>query len=248
MNDSPSLSLLIVDDEPDMLRGLARILKLRGFDVATVGSGEAAVEYVRQREPHGVLMDVCMPGTDGVEAFRRIRAIAPNVFVILMTGFTKLMDEARDEGPTEVLSKPLDLEEVCKLIEYTAVTRPVLVVDDEPDFLQSLTRALVAREFDVHRAADLEQAIAIFEKRPRAMVLLDMNLSGRSGLDVLRQVKQRNPTALVMLMSGHSEMHPEMEQGLAMSASGCITKPFDVDNLVGTLRRLMCEPKKPSEL
>lgn len=248
MIDSPPHSLLIVDDEPDMLRGLARILKLRGFEVATVGSGEAAVEYVRQREPNGVLMDVCMPGIDGVEAFRQIRAIAPNVFVVLMTGFTKLMDEARDEGPTEVLSKPLDLDEVCQLLEHTAVTRPVLVVDDEPDFLRSLTRALVAREFDVHRAADLEQAMAIYEKRPRAMVLLDMNLSGKSGLDVLRQVKQRNPEALVLLMSGHSEMHMDMEQGLAMSARGCITKPFDVDNLVRTLRRIMSEPKKPSEL
>ena len=58
MNESPSLSLLIVDDEPDMLRGLARIMKLRGFEVATVGSGEAAVEYVRHREPDGILMFV----------------------------------------------------------------------------------------------------------------------------------------------------------------------------------------------
>lgn len=248
MIDSPSLSLLIVDDEPDMLRGLARILKLRGFEVATVGSGEAAVEHVRQHEPHGILMDVCMPGINGIDAFRQIRAIAPNVFVILMTGFTNLMDEARDEGPTKVLSKPLDPDDVCTLIEHTAVTRPILVVDDEPDFLRSLTRALVAREFDVHRAADLEQAIAVFEKRPRAMVLLDMNLSGTSGLDVLRQVKQRNPSALVMLMSGYSEMHPDMEQGLTMSASECITKPFDIEKLVGTLRRLMCEPKKSSEL
>ncbi|MDA1232202.1 MAG: response regulator [Planctomycetota bacterium] len=248
MNVSPPLSLLIVDDEPDMLCGLARILKLRGFEVATVGSGQAAVEYVRQREPHGILMDVCMPGINGVDAFRQIRAIAPNVFVILMTGFTNLMDEARDEGPTKVLSKPLDLDDVCTLIEHTAVTRPILVVDDEPDFLRSLTRALVAREFDVHRAADLEQAISIFEKRPRAMVLLDMKLSGTSGLDVLRQIKQRNPSALVMLMSGHSEMHPDMEQGLTMSASEYITKPFDIDNLIGTLRRLMCEPKKSAEL
>jgi DNA-binding NtrC family response regulator len=227
-----------------MLRGLARILKLRGFEVATVGSGEEAIEHVRQRVPHGILMDIRMPGIDGVEAFRQIRAIAPNAFVILMTGFTKLMDEAREEGPAAVLSKPLELDDVCKLIEHTAVTRPVLVVDDEPDFLRSLTRVLVAKEFDVHRAADLEQAIAIFEKRPRAMVLLDMKLSGTSGLDVLREVKQRNPQALVVLMSGHSEMQQDMERGLAMSARECFTKPFDIDNLVDTLRRVMREPKK----
>lgn len=238
------LSLLIVDDEPDMLRGLGRILKLRGFDVTTAGSGEEAVERVRESEPHGVLMDIQMPGIDGVEALRRIRAIAPNAFVILMTAFTKLMDEAREEGPVDVLSKPLELEGVCKLIEETAVTRPVLVVDDEPDFLQSLSRVLLAKGFEVYQADGLEQAIAIFGKRPRALVLLDMKLEGAGGLDVLREVKNRNSQALIVQMSGHAEMEHDMQEGLTMGASRWFTKPFDIDELVETLRRVMRDPKK----
>jgi DNA-binding response OmpR family regulator len=246
MTDSQRISILIVDDEPDMLSGLKRILKLRGFSVATVGTGEEAVEYVRQQEPHGVLMDIRMDGIDGVEAFRQIRAIAPNVFVILMTGFTTLMEEARDEGPDEVLSKPLEVNEVCERIEMAAVNRPILVIDDDPDFAASLSRALMVQDFDVHRAGNSNHAIAIFQKRPRALVLLDMKLSGTSGLDVLRQIKHINPNALVLLMSGYLETHPDMVQGLTMSASAYFTKPFDVENLVSTLRQYMREPKRIS--
>ena len=238
MSDPHRISILIVDDEPDMLRGLRRILKVRGFDVDTAGSGEEAVERVREREPDGILMDIRMPGIDGVEAFRQIRSIAPNVFVIFMTAFSKLVDEAHDEGPIDVLSKPVELDEVCTLIEHASVTRPVLVVDDEPDFLQSLIRALKTQGFEIHSAPDMQQAIAIFEKRPRALVLLDMKLGQDSGLDVLREVRTRNPNVLVIPMTGHPELQAALEQELP-SVCASLTKPFDIDDLVATLHRCM---------
>ncbi len=244
MTESTPLSLLIVDDEPDMLRGLRRILRLRGFEVETVGSGAEAIDRVRQHEPHGILMDILMPGLNGVETFRQIRAIAPNVFVIFMTAYTELMREARAEGPVDVLAKPLDLDELGKLIETAAVTRPVLVVDDEPDFLKSLSRVLTAKGFEVQGAETVEQAMAVFERQPRAVVLLDMKLGESDGLDLLRQLKQHNPLAVVVQMSGYSELHPDMEQGLTMSAYSYFTKPLNIDGLVDTLRRAMREPKK----
>jgi DNA-binding NtrC family response regulator len=90
----------------------------------------------------------------------------------------------------------------------------------------------------------MEQAIAAFAKHPRALVLLDMQLRGSSGLDVLREIKERNPRALVVQMSGYSEMHSDMERGIAMSAYASITKPLNIDELVETLRRVMREPIK----
>jgi len=66
-----------------------------------------------------------------------------------------------------------------------------------------------------------------------------MKLNGTSGLEVLRVLKDRNPQALVMQMSGHSEMHEEMAQGLRMSASASFTKPFDIEELTSSLRHAM---------
>jgi DNA-binding NtrC family response regulator len=245
MTDSSRISLLIVDDEPDMLRGLQRILKIRGFDVVTANSGEQAIEEARRNAPQGILMDIRMPGIDGVEAYRRIREITPNAFVVFMTAFTTLMDEAKSEGAVKVLSKPLDLDDVCAVIENAVVTRPVLVVDDDPDFLQSLSRAIQSHGLEVHRAREMSGAIAIFEKRPRAVVLLDMKLNGDNGLEVLRQLKRRNPDAVVLQMSGYPELQPEIEQGLSLGAHAHFMKPFDVERLMETLRRVMRDPRQP---
>lgn len=237
MANSNPISLLIVDDEPDMLRGLARILKLRGFEVATVGSGEEAIDHVRQNKPHGILMDIRMTGIDGVEAFRRIRALAPNVFVILMTGYTKLMNEARDEGAAAILSKPVDLDEVCRLVKRTAASRPVLIVDDEPDFLASLARVLSAKAFEVYQARNMEEAIVLFDKYPRAVVLVDFMLPGCNGLEILQKIRRRNPESLIMLMSGRPEVLLQIDGDSEISASGFFLKPFDIDDLIGKIQR-----------
>lgn len=110
--------LLIVDDEPDMLRSLRRILRLRGYQVDTASSGEEAIQRARQGKPDGILVDLRMPGMDGVEACRRIRSIDPNVVVLLMTAGSELIDDTRRDANFEVFSKPLDLDEVCQVIEH----------------------------------------------------------------------------------------------------------------------------------
>ena len=112
-----ALNLLVVDDEPDLVRSLRRILKARGFHVEVADSGEEAVAWAETHKPDGILMDIRMPGINGVEAFRRIRALRPEVFVIFMTGYSEVAREAEMEGPVAVLSKPIDPAEVCSLIE-----------------------------------------------------------------------------------------------------------------------------------
>lgn len=237
MTESKPLSLLVVDDEPDMRSSMTRILKLRGYHVSTAASGDEAIDCVRRSEPDGVLMDIVMPGIDGVEAFRRIRAFAPNVFVVFMTAFTKAMEDARDEAPVEVLSKPVEFEQLCALIESAAVTRPILIVDDDIDFCQSLRRVLAAKGLDVHVAHHADEAVLVFERRPRAIVLLDMKLNGKTGLEVLAELRQRNAQAIVMTMSGIPEMHPLMQQAKEMSVYETFTKPLEPDHLFDTIDR-----------
>lgn len=237
MTESQALSLLVVDDEPDMRSSMTRILKLRGYRVSTASSGEEAIDCVRGSEPDGVLMDIVMPGIDGVEAFRRIRAFAPNVYVIFMTAFTKAMEDARDEAPVEVLSKPVEFEQLCTLIESAAVTRPIMIVDDDPDFCQSLRRVLATKGLEVHVAHHADEAAQLFERRPRAIVLLDMKLNGKNGLEVLNELRQRNAKAIVFAMSGIPEMHPLMQQAKEMSVYETFTKPLDLDNLFSTIDR-----------
>lgn len=232
------ISVLVVDDDEGMVATLQDVLGAAGYDVDVAHSGAQAVERVRRRSPDCILMDVRMPGLNGVEAFREIKRLSPESFVIFMTAYaaSTLVEEARREGAVEVIGKPLDLDHVLGLIEETAQTTPLLVVDDDSAFCRSLGEALAAQGFEVHAAQTVDEAILLFRKEPRRVVILDMHLDGHAGLDVLLLLKELNPRAIVILMTGYPDLHETMRRGLEMSATACMTKPFEVDQLIAAIR------------
>ena len=111
------MRLLVVDDDTGMAGSLRDVLGASGYEVDAVFSGSEAIERVKQLPPDGVLMDIRMPGLNGVEAFREIKRASPESFVIFMTAYAAsvLVEDARREGA--VVAKPLDLERVLHLIE-----------------------------------------------------------------------------------------------------------------------------------
>lgn len=234
--------ILVVDDEPDMARGLQRILKTKGYEVRIANCGEVAVDQAREWQPHGMLMDLKMPGMNGVEAYRQIRTTSPNAFVVFMTAFSSMVDEAREEGAVDVLAKPLDPAKTCELIASALISRPVLIVDDDTDFRDSMSRILEEKGCAVQSAGSAAQALAMFEKQPRSVVLLDMRLGETQGLDLLRMFKERNATALVFQMSGYPESEDLMKQGLKLSSCGYFTKPLNIDAVLDAVETAMRSP------
>ena len=110
--------ILVVDDDRAMVRTLSDILRLRGWEPHPAFSGEEAVQAERDGTFDLVLMDVKMPGIDGVTAFRRIKAHNPGARVVLMTAHTEpaVIHAAEAEGAVRVLSKPVDLPSLMELI------------------------------------------------------------------------------------------------------------------------------------
>ncbi len=116
------LRLLVVDDDEGIVATLRDILVATGYGVDVAYSGTEAIEQVKKRMPDGILMDVRMPGLNGIEAFREIRLLSPECFVIFMSAYaaSALVEDVRREGAIEVLLKPLDLERTLHLIDRTA--------------------------------------------------------------------------------------------------------------------------------
>ena len=109
-------TVLVVDDEPKLRVVLSRFLEMHGLDAVAAASGEEAVDFVNRREPSAVLLDIRMPGMDGLVALKAIRAGHPGLPVIMITGLgdEHLMDQALFLGASEYLTKPLsfpDLEQ-----------------------------------------------------------------------------------------------------------------------------------------
>lgn len=118
------MKILIVDDDPDMVSSLSRILKTRGFEVESASDGRGAVAMNLDWEPDAVIMDVRMPRLNGIEACLEVQQARSGVMVILMTGFSDALDEANESifaeagrnGRVSVMMKPIDLDRVMAVL------------------------------------------------------------------------------------------------------------------------------------
>jgi DNA-binding NtrC family response regulator len=110
--------LLVVDDEPGILRLIDRFARKVGFDVATAASGHEALQKLQTENAAVALVDLRMPDVDGLEVLRRIRAANPDCQVILMTGHASIDTaiEAIKHGALDYLSKPFDFDRLESLL------------------------------------------------------------------------------------------------------------------------------------
>jgi len=112
------VSILLVDDDAGMVDTLTDIFEALDHRVLAAGSGMAAVAELTERPFDVVLMDIQMPGLNGVQALRVIKDRSPELPVIMMSAYTRdeLVQEAERISGRAVLRKPLDMNEVLALI------------------------------------------------------------------------------------------------------------------------------------
>jgi DNA-binding response OmpR family regulator len=115
--------ILVVDDEPQIRDLLKRFLTLRGYKVRVASDGQQALTMVEQEAPQLIVLDVYMPGINGVEVLRQLRRRKFTGGVILLTGSQddKLLQEALDLGSVDVMGKPVDLERLALAIQVGCI-------------------------------------------------------------------------------------------------------------------------------
>jgi two-component system, OmpR family, response regulator MprA len=108
------MRILVVDDEPDLRTALARALRIECYDVELAADGHAALDALATGPPDAVLLDVAMPGLDGLEVCRRLRATGDRTPVLMVTARETVEDRVAglDAGADDYLVKPFDLREL----------------------------------------------------------------------------------------------------------------------------------------
>jgi len=114
-----SIRVLITDDEEDFCASLARVLSRRGFVVRTSSSGEEALAALAQEPSDVVVLDLRMPGMDGLATLAEIRRRVPDMPVLLLSGMADLpsVTSALSQGVTNFIAKPCAIETLISAIE-----------------------------------------------------------------------------------------------------------------------------------
>ncbi|MGE3807334.1 MAG: sigma-54-dependent transcriptional regulator [Gemmataceae bacterium] len=110
--------ILVVDDEEAVCWALERALRKEGHEVAVAATAEQALEQARKQRPDAVVLDVCLPGMDGLTALGELRTLTRNAPVIVITAFGNLDTAVRavEGGAFEYLAKPFDLNQALELV------------------------------------------------------------------------------------------------------------------------------------
>jgi DNA-binding NtrC family response regulator len=132
MSEEIKANILLVDDEEEFLKVLSQRLEGRGMKVDTSTTGEAAIEKAKAKGFDAIVLDLAMPGVDGIETLKRIKSENPDLQIIMLTGHASVDKgvEAIKEGAVDFMEKPVDLNKLLKKIEE-AKNKRVLIVEKE---------------------------------------------------------------------------------------------------------------------
>ncbi len=197
-------TILIIDDDDQLRKSFEKLLQTEGYRVVTAASGEAGVYVVKEQVPDLVVLDVRLPGMNGLETFKAIHEIAPKLQVIIMTAFgtTDTAIEATKLGAYDYVLKPFEIPEMLKLISHALDTGRFMSspveLNAQPDN--------VSRDAMIGRSAAMQQ--------------------------VYKAIGHAAPTSATVLIRGESGTGKELVARALYQHSSHSTNPFVVINCV----------------
>ena len=233
-------NILVVDDLRSIRVTLGGILEDKGHNVVTVEDGYQAIEAVKKTHFDIIFMDIKMPGINGVQTFREVKKIDPGAAVVMMTAYSveDLVKEALEEGAYAVAYKPFDIDKIVVLIEELLGEKTlILVVDDQFGDRETLKTILEDKGYKVATARDGAEAIKLVRERHYDIIFLDIKLPDMNGVETFEQVKEIDPGAAVIMMTGYTE-EDLVKRAISGGAYTCVYKPFDMEKVIALVETI----------
>jgi two-component system, cell cycle response regulator len=245
--------ILVVDDNPTNLKLVSDVLECEGYEILKAVDAEEAERIVNQYRPELVLIDIALPGMDGLTLTRKLKAAekTKDLVIVALTAFAMKGDEqrARDAGCDGYLTKPIDTRALPALVagylprlepKATKLTFKILVIEDTPSDLKLAQIVLSSAGHDVSGAEAADHALQAVKQNKPQIILLDLHLPDIDGLAFARTLKADPETRDIHIVAVTS--FPERFSKAEVLAAGCdayLTKPISTRRLPGQLEEVI---------
>jgi signal transduction histidine kinase/CheY-like chemotaxis protein/HPt (histidine-containing phosphotransfer) domain-containing protein len=246
--------ILLAEDSTENRALVLNFLKAEGYRIDIADSGRDAIERARQFRYDLILMDIDMPGVDGLDATRAIRALeqaegrlATPVVALTAHAVDGYRDRCLDAGMDEFATKPIGGETLRRLVARMVDDQPVvLVVEDAPDSQLVVRSFLRSEPYRLIFANDGATALRLLSAQRVSAVLLDMSLPDIDGYTVVADIRARSEhrDLPVIAVTGHTG--PEEEaRCLAAGCTAYLPKPLRRPALLRALAAVTSEADAP---
>jgi DNA-binding NtrC family response regulator len=135
--------VLLVDDEEDFTDALSKRLEARNLKVKTVNRGEDAIQMVDEHSFDVIILDLSMPGMDGLETLQRIKESHPDAEIIILTGHASVKNSVRAMkiGAEDLLEKPVDITALLNKIEEAHKKRVVVLQKQSKEEIEKIIKS-----------------------------------------------------------------------------------------------------------
>lgn len=166
--------VLIVEDEEGVRTGLVEILRLEGYSAVSCGTGAEGLELFRQEKPSLVILDLMIPGLDGLEVCKQLRQQSATIPIIMLTAKDTAVDKilGLELGADDYVTKPYEPRELVARIKAVLRRSGSVSNKDEKDLLDELTFSDVIIDFKTYRAKKGENEIELSAKEFELMKFL----------------------------------------------------------------------------
>jgi len=229
-------TILVVDNDTSMQLLLLRLFAEGGYAVASAGDGGEAIARIEADCPGLIVANVDLPGRSGVEVCRYAKERPVPVPVILLAPGT---EPAPIEPADLVLGIPIDtqrtLEAAHQLLERSAASQSppptkLLVIDDDPGILSLLESLLTKEGYAVVTADNGREGLAALERGRPDLILLDVQMPGMSGFEVLSKIRERDTDTPIIMVTGYGS-EDVATQSMRLGADDYLAKPLRVRNI-----------------
>ncbi|MDR2426777.1 MAG: response regulator [Endomicrobium sp.] len=201
MNPGKKLNILIADDEEGLRFSLASILEIEGYPVQTACDGLEALELVKNNAFDIAFFDIRMPGMNGVEVFKKIKQISPEMIVVMMTAYAMndTIREAIKEGAFACISKPFEIEDVLNTVKEINSKKSGLIISHNSGIEDLLDDNLKSAGFISVIKSDFKSA-ADFIKRRKPEIIFAVE-PVQNDYEIIKKTAEKMPDSIVVIIS-----------------------------------------------